>query len=430
VSADRYVLLGLAHVRSPWFSELARWATSASVPVEFIKTVSAEEVRVRLRSGRGFSALLVGDDVAGVDRDLVDLASEVGCAVIVVTSGRTARNWTELGAAATIPADFGRSELMEVLGHESTPVARTDRSIVEPAAAPLVGWRGRLVAVTGSGGAGPSTLAMALAQGLAADPRHSDLVCLADLALHADQGVLHDVGDVVPGVVELIDAHRAGVPRTDEVRRLTWQVAERGYQLLLGLRRHREWTALRPRAFEAALDGLRRAFRVVVADIEADFEGETSCGSLDVEERNLMARSTVASCDLVVAVGRPGVKGLHSLLRVVRELSDQGVTAERLVPVVNGAPKSPRARAEITAAFGELVRTAAPDLPSPLFVPHRPRVEEALRDGTRLPEPVVAPLRGAVTTLLDRVRDTGPVFAAPSEPVAVVPGSLGSWTEE
>ena len=51
-----------------------------------------------------------------------------------------------------------------------------------------------------------------------------------------------------------------------------------GYHLLLGLRRHRDWTAVRPHAFAAGLDGLRRAFRVVVADVDADLEGERTTG--------------------------------------------------------------------------------------------------------------------------------------------------------
>jgi MinD-like ATPase involved in chromosome partitioning or flagellar assembly len=428
MNGERYVLLGLGHVRAPWFSELARWSTSAMVPVEFVKAVSAEEVRVRLRSGRGFSALRVGDDVVGVDRDLIELAKESGCAVVVVTGGRVHRDWSELGMAASLSPGFGPADLVDVLAQVARPVARLEQPAIEPVAPPAPAWRGHLVAVTGSGGAGRSTVAIALAQGFGGDPRYSDLVCLADLNLRADQGTLHDVTDVVPSVVELVDAHRSGLLGPDDVRTLTWDIVRRGYHLLAGLRRSREWTALRPRAFETALDGLSRAFRLVVADVDDDLDGESSCGSIDVEERNLMARSTVSAADLVVAVGRPGVKGLHSLLRVARDLTEHGVPADRIVPVLNGVGRSPRVRAELTAAFGGLSRHSVPDLASPIFVPHRRRVEESLRDGTRLPEPVVAPLRDVVAALLARLDDpsAGPQGA---EPVPVAPGSLGSWTQ-
>jgi hypothetical protein len=286
--------------------------------------------------------------------------------------------------------------------------------------------------VTGPGGTGRSTVAAAIAQGLAGDPRNLDLVCLADLALRAEQAMLHAATDVVPGVVELVEAHRAGAPSVDEVRRLTWRVTDRGYHLLLGLRRHRDWTAIRPRAFSAALDGLRRAFRVVVADIDADLEGERATGSLDVEERNAMARTTALAADLVVVVGLPGLKGLHSLLGTTRDLLDHGVPGVQLLPVINRAPKGPRARAELTAAYGELLedRRDAPGTPSPVYLADRRHLEDALRDGARLPDPWLAGLAGTVQALLDRAHDVpaGPTPVEELEPVR--PGSLGTWTDE
>ena len=82
--ADRYVALGLARVRSPWFTDVARWATSGSLAMDFVKTVSIDEVRARLESGRPFSILLIDGGLPGIDRDLLELAAERGCAVVVV----------------------------------------------------------------------------------------------------------------------------------------------------------------------------------------------------------------------------------------------------------------------------------------------------------------------------------------------------------
>ncbi len=143
----------------------------------------------------------------------------------------------------------------------------------------VTGWRGRLIAVTGRGGTGSSTVAMALAQGLADDARYAGMVVLADCSLDADLALLHDARDIVPGIQELVEVHRAGRPSPDEIRQLTFAVANRNYHLVLGLRRHRDWAALRPRALEAAIDGLRRTFRMVVADADPDLEGEDQCGS-------------------------------------------------------------------------------------------------------------------------------------------------------
>ena len=109
------------------------------------------------------------------------------------------------------------------------------------------------IAVTGSYGVGTSVLAMALAQALGDDARNTGQVVLADLALVADQAMLHGSPDIVPGVSELVEAHRSGRPDAAAVRATTFDVAGRGYDLLLGLRRRRDWAALRPRAVEATL---------------------------------------------------------------------------------------------------------------------------------------------------------------------------------
>ena len=427
MAVDRYVVLGLAPARSAWFQEVARWATSAVLPVEFVKCVSIEELRVRLASGRAFSAVLVDAAVAGVDRDLADRARAAGCAVLVVDDGRARRDWPAIGASAVLPAALGRNDLASALAEHATPISRGEATAVAAdGGAATSGWRGDLIAVTGAGGVGASTVAMAVAQFLAADARHAGLVVLADLALDADQALLHDSGDVVPGVQELVDAHRSGAPSLEDLRSLTWDVPARGYSLLLGLRRHRDWAALRPRAVEAAVDGLRRAYRIVVADVDPDVEGEDQCGSADVEDRNVLARTAVSRATVVVAVGHPGAKGVHSLVRVLGGLLDVGVDAERVVPVVNRAPRNPRARAEITRAVADLTAglRGAARLASPLYLPERRRLEDLVRDGARLPASFCATVGAAASAVLEHApRETAP------DAVAVTPGSLGAWAE-
>lgn len=441
MAADRYVLLGLAGVRTRWFGDVARWATSAALPVEFVKVVTVEEARARLRSGRPFSALLVDAGMAALDRDLVDLAAGHGTAVVAVDDGRASLPWLDMGVHAVLHGGFGPDELHEALRTVARPIVRGD-DLVAPTPhasdAPAAPWRGRVIAVSGAGGVGRSTLATALASGLAGDPRDRGLVLLADLAMHAHQALLHDAGDVVPGVLELVEANRGAPLPPHEVRRLCFAVVDRGYDLLLGLRRHRDWTALRPRAFEAGLDGLRRSYRMVVADVDADVEGDDQCGSSDVEDRNVLARLTCATADLVLVVGVPGVAGVHSQLRVVTDLLELGVDGSRIVPVVNRAPRSPRHRAEVGGALAALLSATAPGArlaSTPVFVPERRRLADEVRDGRAPPAPLVAPLVGAVRGLLDRAGQPlapapPPSGAAPDEPVLVVPGSLGSWADD
>jgi MinD-like ATPase involved in chromosome partitioning or flagellar assembly len=438
MATERYVVLGLAQARASWFGDVARWATTAALPVDFVKVVSVEELRARLRSGRAFSALLIDGALPALDRDLVDLAGFNGCAVVAIDDRRAHRSWRDLGVDAVLPADFERGVLLDALKAVARPIARSDEVAAGPPSLDHApgGWRGRAVAVTGSGGVGRSTLAMALSAGLAADPRDRGLVVLADLALRAQQALLHDAGDVVPGLLELVEGHRGAAPDLDEVRAHCFTVREGGYDLLLGLRRHRDWTALRSRALAVALDNLRRAYRVVVSDVDPDVEGEAECGSVDVEDRNLLARTTLRDADLVVVVGQPGLAGFDAQLRVVRDIAELGVPGSRIVPVVNRAPRNPRARAEAAAALARLLAATSPGVTlasTPVFVPERRRLDDLLRDGAPLPSQIGRPLAGAVRALLERATVASMPAARPAtdpEPVAVVAGSLGSWSDD
>ncbi len=437
---DRFVLLGLARARAGWFQTVGQWATSASLPAEFVRCVSAEEVRARLGSGRPFSAALVAADAPGLDRDLVAEAAAVGCAVLVVDEG-AGRDWRGLGAAATLATPFSRDELLELLEAHARPVGR---EVVDeaPRGADEATNRGRLIAVTGPGGTGASTVAIALAQGLARDGTHGrrrrrreptrrPAVLLADLCRHADLAMLHDSRRVVPGLQEVVEAHRAGAPSPATVREQTFEVPARGYRLLLGLRRSHHWVGLRPRAVAATLDTLQRAAQFVVADVEPDVEGEAETGSIDVEDRHLLARAALARADAAVIVGEPSMKGLYALVRTLTDLLAFGVDVSRVVPVLTRAPRQPRTRAELVRTFAELAGTDASDagahLAAPTFLPER-RVDDALRDGVALPSPLPELTAGAVTAVLGRA-DGPPVADAPvPEPIA--PGSLSGFTSQ
>lgn len=432
MAADRYVLLGLARPRAEWFRQVSQWSTSAAVPVEFLRCVSVEEVRAQLASGRPFSAVLLDGGLPSVDRDLIESARQEGCHVVLVDDGRGTSDLARAMSTAVLPVDFTREQLLDAL----VPARRLGQGALDELSSEPEGGvpgetLGNVAVVCGPGGTGASTVAAALAQGLGHDgeARWAAGVVLVDLALHAEQAMLHDVRDVVPGVQELVEAHRSRHPSGDEVRSFTFAVIERRYHLLLGLRRARYWATLRPRALEVAFRSLQRTYAAVVCDVTADFEGEDDTGAAEVEERNLMARTALAAADVTFAVGRPGVKGLHSLVRVLADLASAGVPPERVVPVINAAPRHPRARAELVAALAELAGPAPGGRATvaPVFLPRR-RVEEALRDAVRLPPPLPGALAGAFAAVLAREgRAPSPV---PNEPARVTPGSIGSWSPE
>lgn len=427
-SDDRWVVLGLAGPRAAWFSEVARWATSGIVPVEFVKCLGSDEAVARLRSGRPWSALLVDADLAAADGELAAEATRAGCPTIPVvgdvspaTRSRGPRR-PEAGSA-TLTEPFDRGALLGVLGRHARRVGAIDAPEPAPAlpSGPGTGWQGDLVAVTGAPGSGCSTVAMAVAHHLARDPRRPGGLALVDLALHADQAVLHDAGEVVPGVQELVEAHRGAAPTAATVRGMLFRARERHYDLLLGLRRHEDWAALRPRAVHAAISGLRRSYQTVVADCDGDLEGEAECGSPEVEERNGLARAALDAATVVLAVGRAGVQGTHRLARTLRSLANH-VEPARVQVVVNAAPGRRRDRAAVVTALDRLTVDGAHPPSSPVFVPWHPKLERTLRDGLPAPAAIGRPAGRAVLAALDRLE--APSGAARATRIA--PGSLGT----
>ena len=429
---ERYVVLGLAHVRSPWAAAVTRWSTAGSLPIELIKCLGVDELRARLAAGRLFSAALLDARLAAVDRDLLAALAGAEVPALVVETGGRHRDWTAIGAAATLPADLDRTALLDALVEHARLVDAVPPELAADAAGgrPVAAWRGRLVAVTGRPGCGRSTIAAAIAQRLAHDPRHAGDVVLADLCHRAHQAILHDARDVVPGVQELVEAHRTGAPSFEQVRDLCFDVPVRRYRLLLGLRRPRDWVTVRPRALGAALDGLRRSTRLVVADVDDDLDGEAETGSADLEDRNGMARTVVAAADLVVVVATPTVTGLHGLVGLLDDLRRFGVPGERTLVVLNRSPRTVRTRAELTRTVAEL--TGARERPDPhlgpVHVPERRSVEPVHRDLARLPAAVAEPAGLAVLDALDplEVRTDEP---AADEPVPIRPGELGHWSD-
>jgi len=426
VSDERYVLLGLAPARAGWFRDLTRWTTAAALPAELVKCVSVEEVRARLASRRRWSMLLVDAAAAGFDRDLVDVAAAARTPVVAVGTPPTRSGQLDgLGVVAVLPAGFDADALLDVLDTHARPVPRGEQLPGPFAESDPPLWRGRLVAVCGGGGVGTSVVAMAAAQGLGGDARHGQRVLLADLALRADQAMLHGAGEVVEGLQELVEACRLERPGPDEVAAFTVAVPGRGYRLLSGLRRPAAWAALRPRAVDAALDALVQSYPVVVADLTGDLEGEADSGSLEVEERNHLARSCVGRADAVLAVGNPGLKGVATLAWLLRALAGVGCEAARVLPVLNRAPRDPRARAEIAAALARIA-PGTTGAAGPLWL-REAKVETALRDGRPLPANLTDPLAGAISALLGRLEPLTPARAAPTP---LLPGSFGAWSGE
>jgi hypothetical protein len=160
---------------------------------------------------------------------------------------------------------------------------------------------------------------------------------------------------------------------------------------------------------------------VVVADVDSDVEGDRQCGVIEVEDRNLLARETLAQADVVVLVVAPGLKGTHALARTVANLVEFGVDPTRLVPVVNRAPKRVTTRAELVRTVAEVTPTLACP---PIFLPDRSSIDDLHRDLAALPAALCGPLAGAIRLGLAR---PPMVDRRDAHPARVATG-VGAWT--
>ncbi len=420
MSSARYVLLGLAHPRSDWFRQLAQWCNGGALPAELIKCLSPEEIVHRLDSGRPASALIVDASLPGVDRDLMTAAAQQGCAVIVVADSRVSRDWASIGARTVISSNFDRAELLDALASHSVLIDRATQAPAEHTQTVASPFRGRVIAVVGSGGTGTSTVAIAVAQGQGSVRR----TILADLNLHAEQAMLHDVNEPTGGLQSLVDAHRTASVSHEHLPEFCLSVPKRNYELLPGLRRARFWSAIRPVAFTAAFTALANTYEAVVCDVDSDIEREDTGGSLDIEERTSMSRTALLDADVVFLVAHPSMKGLHAANRLLIELGDLGIAMAKVVPVFNQAPKSPRVRAGYTSALAELINWRHGDHPqmTPIHLPFR-EVDEVLRSGDAFPSSLVDPLIAAVEGVVGVT--AGEATKKPSVFTRLRPGSLG-----
>lgn len=178
--------------------------------------------------------------------------------------------------------------------------------------------RGRLVVVWGPAGApGRSTVALALADQLAASGRRCVLVD-ADTygGAQAQQlGLL----DEVSGLMAACRAANQG--RAEEVVGHLQTVRE-GLAVLTGLPRADMWVHVRRAALERVVDRLLVEAELVVADVGFCLEaGDGTAGA----GRNQATAALLELADVVVAVGRADPVGLVRLVRGLADLADLGI---------------------------------------------------------------------------------------------------------
>ncbi len=317
------VVVALPGGRREWATRLSRWSMSAGVAVELLRCLSADEVRAVLGAGRPVALLLV--DATTSDRDLIDLAAELGTPTALVDDGGAAPDWTDLGCVARLDERVGAEELLDLL----RDLRRSAAAPVRARAVDLDGPPppGLLVAVAGAGGSGATTTAMLIADGLGAlapdTPGAEVHTVLVDASATGGLALYHDLVRVTAGLSDLVELHRRDRVDPDRIRALTAGVTTRHYRVLLPGATDAPGRA--PSAALAALDGLRRTFAAVVVDTGATVDADHDTLG------NPFGDAALRTADVAVVVGRGGLHGLHQLAvttdRVRRIRGDEPVLA-------------------------------------------------------------------------------------------------------
>ncbi|MEO2170307.1 MAG: hypothetical protein ABGY25_01230, partial [Acidimicrobiales bacterium] len=367
-------------------------------------------------TGRPFSAVLVDHRTVGLDRELVRRASAAGCPVIVVGGADDPGRLASLGATAHMVDPPNLQDLDGMLARHATPIGRIDdlRLGLRAEDGP-VGWTGRMVAVTGPGGTGASTVARLLAAALADDPRMYSSVLLVDACLEADQAHMHGITDSQVDLQAAARAHRNGDPVDSELRALTFVPAGHRHRLLPGIRQRRDWPTIGGPSLEAALGNLRDHHLATIVDVDPYVDLAPTHQPVGPTTPGEPARIVFGMADLVLVVGRAGSDSVRSLARVRANLADSGLPAERVMELpLTSSPAVGRLasrRAGRAARRGQAVQSGdlVLDLPGTL-------------DGSD----TAAHLADRVLTVLDRL----PSRTQNQNEVAVIAGSLGTTSDD
>lgn len=404
MTSERPLLLAIAAARSQWPRRVADWTASGVIRADFVQCISYSELCVRLTSSQTHTVLLV-DAAAKAPTDDVHKALREHNGVVVVIGHGPSPPWASVTSGLLGP-DFDRDDLLGCLA--PPPDQRSSHRGAHggaPGAADAAKPLGLLVAVAGKAGSGVSTTAIALAQGLAGSVRSGRGVLLADLSWRADQALLHDAPDVKPNASDFFDATQGSAPHQDALKTFTFGVPNRGYDLLLGLDRNTDRSAVASGPLALGLADMQTHYGATVLDLDDDFAGAATgrahSRALTIEQH------AAVTADAVVIVGAASLTGLASLLRAVEDLHAYGVAPARIRPVL---ARIPRRRSELRSAIDNLLAGEA-HVATAVRSMERPELDDVHRDAAVMPQHFVDAVMPALCDLVAVVHPTASAWA-------------------
>lgn len=393
--------IAVATIRPP------AWATTA--PPELLWCATPAEVVVLARHGR-LRAAILDALVARLDPGLLAVVRRA-CPVLVVDGRPPADRWEALGAVVLRhPPASAAEAVISVERAERT--WRTHHGASTPLVEP--GRGGSLVAVLAAPGGAATPTTVAVAGSLADVAAPDRTVVLADLSLRAPHRAIHGIADEHAGLPELLEASRFGPPPPASIIRAI-HVVDRRYRVVPGLAHHHDWVLAGEAAAASALDGLRSAADLTVAEIDADLEGERDTGSFDIEDRNVLARTAVRAAAVVLVAAGSDRYGRLGAIAALTSLARHGVPHERTVVLLATGRVEPRplGRRRRMGRRGGVRRVGA----GQVLAVRGDQADRALG-----------------TALLARIAQVGPGDAASSRrsvhPRPIEPGELGHWGQD
>ena len=169
---------------------------------------------------------------------------------------------------------------------------------------------------------------------------------------------------------------------------------------------------------------MQRTHEVSVLDLDDDLETEAETGSADIEDRHALSLAVARRADAVVVVAGADLKGIHDASRLAHDLHRCGTPAERIVVVVNRAPRSTVARAQLARSVRALTDDLGDDGIGAALTVRRHRLEATHHDATALPEGIGCAVLSATRGVI------GAGAARPTaDPVRIRVGELGTRLE-
>ncbi len=207
---------------------------------------------------------------------------------------------------------------------------------------------GSLVVVIGPGGAGVSSVALAISEALS----RSDSTLLIDAQTRPEIGFLLNLDPATPGLSDLLYASPGEFGSADLQEFVHLESAR--FMVLPGVRSPKHKELVNGENVESLLTSASATARYVVVDSESDSSDLASGAFYGATGRSLLNRAVLERASRVVLVCDASPKGLFSFGTLLRDVVESQIALPKMDLVINRSPDSSRRRREIELEVAQI----------------------------------------------------------------------------